>query len=305
MRTSLLLASVSVIGLAWAVSCGGGNSEGDNEGGMGGEVAGAGGGTSEGGKAGSSAGGKGGSGSGGKGGSPGTGGTNATGGSTGTGGANTTGGSTGTGGAANTGGTPGTGGMVTCATLPGQKLIEFESDADLFMTSSAISNPANLRVPAPMPQLVTSPVHTKAKAMELVINTADGMPSGGSDAGADAGAGGTLRYQWFFIVKDRSMFMNYLQAGRTISAWVLVPAGNQLKQLSLVLQTVNGWKSQSILAAATPGQWTKIDFLIPQDYDCSKVTSNNLFELGIYGEVTPGTTWSGKIYVDDFSISAK
>ena len=302
-----LIGCLSILSVAIVVNCGSPSTE-DGEGGTAGGGSGGAGGEGVGGKGGTASGGKGGAGTGGSGGT-------AAGGKGGTGG----GGTGGTGGSGGTGGTGGSGGAQggaggtapACAVVPTAKLIEFETDADLWRASYNLASATNLRVPAPMPVLSTTTKRSKTKSLELVVNTADGLPVTQTDGGAvdaggtDAGSSGVVRTQWFFMVNDRSAVTGYLQAGRTISLWILVPTGHKLSQMSLVLHTASGWKSTNALAAMVPGQWSKVSFTIPNDYDCSRVSATNLFELGLFMQVTAGQTWNGKIYVDDMEVSAK
>jgi hypothetical protein len=299
MRTKIL-ACCAVLGVAWAVSCST-SSDGtnDNGGDSGGSDGGGSGGKASGGSGGSASGGSGGSANGGSG----------SGGSSGSGGAA----NGGSGGEAGAGGTAmgGAGGKkASCAVVPAAKKVDFESDADLWIASSDVTKADNLRVPAPMPTLSAVQKHGDAgKSMELIVNTADGLPTASADAGADAGtdagaAGGVTRTQWFFMFPAGIDFAKYMQAGRTISVWVLLPTGHKVARLAFGALSSAGWNfNEGGVTTAVPGTWTKLSYTFKEDYDCSKVMYWN--EVGLYMEIPMGQTWSGKIYVDDFEFGAK
>ncbi|MDX2019696.1 MAG: hypothetical protein SF187_05600 [Deltaproteobacteria bacterium] len=288
------------LGIVLAVACSSGSNGGDGDGGAGGEGASggtAGSGGRSGGSGGSRSGGSGASASGGSGGSN-SGGSAATGGMGGTvnmGGTMMTGG---TGGNMNTGGTMvtgGTGGMTPgqCATVPGMKAIGFENTNELWEPRADAASPTNDRVPASAPVLSTTEKRTGASSMEITINTEEGKVASNT------------RRNWFFSVVTRESVTPWLQAGRTMSVWVKIPMDHQLSGLQLVIHTLNGWQGVGgALFQVQPGQWSEITFKLPDTFDCSKISGFTLFELGMFLSTGAGVNWDGKIYVDDFAISA-
>jgi hypothetical protein len=186
----------------------------------------------------------------------------------------------------------GTGG-ANCPTVPGAKMFTFEADGELWEIPGNDSD----RIKGTPPVISTVQKHGGEKSMEITVDTALGKPMA-TDAGA-----GMQKTAWFAMVKNGMSLTPYLQAGRTFKVWVWVPTGHKITAMQLVVH-VNGnqWTNAPVFVAEN--QWIEATLTLPNTFDCSKISFGH-FEIGLFWTTPANENWSGKIYVDDFSISAK
>lgn len=167
---------------------------------------------------------------------------------------------------------------------------EAETDAEPWITFTDGSY-----VPGPKP--ATSALQhfgAGTKSLELSVNRAD-------DPLVTPGNPAAGRNGWYFMLQGVDKWSPYIQTGRVISAQVFVPVGHKLSSFQLgVFPGV--WYYSDLLPQITPGQWSAVSFTIPPNYSCA--ASYQEFSIAFDLQLPAGEAWAGKIYVDDFKISA-
>lgn len=122
---------------------------------------------------------------------------------------------------------------------------------------------------------------------------------------------GTGKNAFGFGLKNGSAILPYLQAGRTVKAWLWVPEGHPISLAFFVVHVpANGppgaaFQNQA-RADLTANAWNEFSVTLAPEYDCTKLKGIGFVEVGFYLQLNPAgaAPWKGDIYVDDVVFQA-